>query len=627
MGATTTKSHRPDDSPSGRTALFLYVLLVVLPAACFGGLLWRQLQQYQDRLLSELPVECRNAADRLKEACAERVEALIYEESLRPFEHYGKVYFADGLGPIKALPSPLASGSSPPGVLAYFSFRLTAGAFLPSQPTKVTVLRGSLGEQPDGITAEVERIVRTELIGPNPVDPFAASRDLKAAIELEGNGEVRTRLVRSVVLNVAEGEMSECQEALENSRLLSADEPHNMYVQVFDLRRIDSGSSKLPWVLAERRVTTDILYDQSLPTCIDAVRRPVLISQGFMFDPEWLHTEMPEELSRRVLGPSLRLALPGEPMEAGEGRTIAEADFLGAMGLTGRQPIPPDQRLRVVSDASQLRREFRGQNAWFGGMAAILTISMMIGIRLLLASIRASRMEAQRTRNFVASVTHELRTPIAAVKLYGEMLKDGWVTDEVRRDEYLGRIVHESDRLGGLVDRVLLRRRLFDQAHSPTLGDLNAEIERQRADLEMVGGREGNDLEFELADGLPPVLLLPEGVHVVLQNLVENARKYAPVPVGPDGEATGERILVRTRLSDKRRVLLEVLDRGPGIPEKDRGRVFEAFLRLGDEQTRQTKGTGLGLHLVALQAKAMKGRVRALPRAGGGTVFEVTLSR
>ena len=73
--------------------------------------------------------------------------------------------------------------------------------------------------------------------------------------------------------------------------------------------------------------------------------------------------------------------------------------------------------------------------------------------------------------------------------------------------------------------------------------------------------------------------------------------------------------------------LLEVLDRGPGIPERDRSRVFEAFLRLGDESTRRTKGTGLGLHLVALQVRAMKGRVRALPRTGGGTVMQVRLKR
>jgi len=627
MASPSQKSPRAGDSPSGRTALFLYVLLVVLPAACFGGLLWRQLQQYQDRLLSELPVECGNAAERLERACAARVDALIEPESRRPFEHYGEVYFADDLGPVRALASPLATSGLPEGVLGYFSFRLSAGSFRPSQSPRITVLRGGAEESPDPIAEEVKQLVSKALLANEPVDPFAASRDLKVAIELEGNGVVRERLIRSVLLNMAEGEMSECQEALEGSAWLRADEPHNVYVQYLDLRRIDPNASGGPWILAERQVTTDILYDQSLPSCIDAIRRPILISQGFLFDPEWLHTEMPLEESRRVLGPSLRLALPGEPLEASEGRTIAEADFLGRMGLTSRQPAPAQRTLRVVSDASQLRRDFRVQNAWFGGMAAILTISMMIGIRLLLASIRASRVEAERTRNFVASVTHELRTPIAAVKLYGEMLKDGWVTDEARRDEYLGRIVHESDRLGGLVDRVLLRRRLFDKAHTPTPGDLNAEILRQRADLEMVGGRPAGDLEFQLTDSLPPVLLLPEGVHVVLQNLVENARKYAPVPVGPDGEITGEPILVRTRRSEKGKVLLEVLDRGPGIPEKDRGRVFEAFLRLGDEQTRQTKGTGLGLHLVSLQAKAMKARVRALPRQGGGTLFQVTFSR
>ena len=147
-----------------------------------------------------------------------------------------------------------------------------------------------------------------------------------------------------------------------------------------------------------------------------------------------------------------------------------------------------------------------------------------------------------------------------------------------------------------------------------------------RRDLEILGGRAVKDVTFDLAEGLPKVLLLPDGVHVVLQNLVENARKYAAVELGEDGEPLGEPIMVRTRLSRNRRVLLEVLDRGPGIPESDRSRVFEAFLRLGDEHTRSTKGTGLGLHLVSLQAGAMRARVRALPREGGGTVFQVVFS-
>ena len=108
----------------------------------------------------------------------------------------------------------------------------------------------------------------------------------------------------------------------------------------------------------------------------------------------------------------------------------------------------PGPRLAVVADAGELRRTFREQNAWFASMALILTVSMVIDPAAAGgASVRAGTRRS--TRNFVASVTHELRTPIAAVKLYGEMLRDGWVSDDARRDEYLGRIVTESDRLGG----------------------------------------------------------------------------------------------------------------------------------------------------------------------------------
>jgi two-component system sensor histidine kinase KdpD len=101
-------------------------------------------------------------------------------------------------------------------------------------------------------------------------------------------------------------------------------------------------------------------------------------------------------------------------------------------------------------------------------------------------------------------------------------------------------------------------------------------------------------------------------------NLVENARKYAAVPPG------GEPILVRTRRQGSA-VLLEVLDRGPGIPPAERSRVFEAFYRMGDEHTRTARGTGLGLHLVALHAEAMGGAVEVRGRPGGGTEFRISL--
>src|SRR4029079_2086274 len=100
----------------------------------------------------------------------------------------------------------------------------------------------------------------------------------------------------------------------------------------------------------------------------------------------------------------------------------------------------------------------------------------------------------------------------------------------------------------------------------------------------------------------------------IVTNLVENARKYAPVVLGAPG---AEPILVVTRVLHGD-VVLEVKDRGPGIPQEERTRIFEAFYRIGNEATRTARGTGLGLHLVALPRKAMGRRGHGLnPKEAG----------
>ena len=114
-------------------------------------------------------------------------------------------------------------------------------------------------------------------------------------------------------------------------------------------------------------------------------------------------------------------------------------------------------------------------------------------------------------------------------------------------------------------------------------------------------------------------MLSGEAVSSVLVNLVENARKYAPVDTSKPG---WEPILVRVR-AEREGLALEVCDRGPGVPEAERARIFDAFYRTGDEATRSVRGTGLGLHLVALQAASVKGHASVHARDGGGALFRV----
>ncbi|MDG1049368.1 MAG: HAMP domain-containing sensor histidine kinase [Planctomycetota bacterium] len=617
--------------PSGRTALFLYVVLVVLPAVVFGGLLWRQLQREQERVLLELPQECEDAARRLAEQCFRRVNIELQREFLRPFEAYRSEAYVDDLGPIRTEASPLSSEPRQDSVLGWFSFVAPDPAqdrF--GEPVALEVLRGA-GDPAtlDPTASLIEEIVRAEFLeGPEPAESLATAE--LESVGFEGWGQTRSRRLRAVLLNVAEAGVEECRSALDANQQLYEGEQHDVHVSYFSFRTARLEPSGRPLLIAYRRVVLPKLTIPLVETCFEPITRDLMHIQGVAFDPDWLFSQLPKEEAAQVLGPSLRFIQPGTRLAKNPDPDVYFAldNLLPFFNM--EQDVAPDIMSKgtmfVSSDVGERRRGFRVQNSWFGAVALVLMISMSIGIQLLLSSIRRSREETERTRNFVASVTHELRTPIAAVKLYGEMLKDGWFQDDARRVDYLTRIVAESDRLDQLVDRVLLRRRLSDQHHEPSAGSLNTEVSSVRPGLELVGGTKAEDLRFELEEGLPLVQLLPEGIHVILTNLVENARKYASPPAA-SADLAEPAILVRTRLDQRSRAVLEVLDRGPGIAEEDRGRIFEAFRRLGDEATRKTKGTGLGLHLVALQAKAMGAKVSVHPRDGGGSIFRVTLGR
>jgi len=260
----------------------------------------------------------------------------------------------------------------------------------------------------------------------------------------------------------------------------------------------------------------------------------------------------------------------------------------------------------------------------FGNARPLYTLAALLAFVAILGLYAVGRMTgvvvdyAERRSNFVAAVSHELKTPLTSIRMYGEMLRDGLVSSESKRDEYYATIVDESERLSRLIENVLEFSRLENTGRELNLrvGDLSEAIREACDKLRTHIEREGFAFQIEIEEDLPAVEYDPDAVTQLVFNLVDNAVKYArhaePRKIEIELGRLGQRVELRVR------------DFGPGVPERDLQRVFEPFYRVGEELTRTTSGTGIGLALVKQLAEGMGARVCGRNLDGGG--FEVAVA-
>lgn len=231
--------------------------------------------------------------------------------------------------------------------------------------------------------------------------------------------------------------------------------------------------------------------------------------------------------------------------------------------------------------------------------------------------------QAERMRqDFVANVSHELKTPLAVIKSNVEALVDGAVEDLEARGMFLTQVTREADRLEELIQDLLSLARI----ESGNLGLVPQAIPLDKAITDCVERHHARAetktltmVEKPPADAPPNVAAWadPDALRQVMDNLVDNAIKYTP---------NGGRITVRWNATADA-VSFEVSDTGVGIPAADLQRVFERFYRVDKARSRAVGGTGLGLAIVKHLVQAMKGQVKATSRVGKGTTFRVTLPR
>lgn len=226
--------------------------------------------------------------------------------------------------------------------------------------------------------------------------------------------------------------------------------------------------------------------------------------------------------------------------------------------------------------------------------------------------------EVRRQTSFIDSVTHELKTPLASLKLAADTLARPELAPD-RREQLRVMMLQDVSRLVNLVDGILEASRLIGGRESGDLGEVVVSdlIEQVAADC-IRRHHVGMDVfEFDCADGI--VLVVdPTALRTIVSNLIDNAIKYSDGVPAIRIEARHDR--------EMGQVHLRVIDRGIGIAKGDLKRIFQRFYRVPEEAVRSRHGTGLGLFVVAGLVKALGGKIEAISAGVGyGTTIHVQL--
>jgi two-component system, OmpR family, phosphate regulon sensor histidine kinase PhoR len=250
-------------------------------------------------------------------------------------------------------------------------------------------------------------------------------------------------------------------------------------------------------------------------------------------------------------------------------------------------------------------------------LIGLATAVILAGFLVMLFAVRRERRVSELKSEFISNVSHELKTPLSIISMFGELLAMGRTRSPDQATEYAEIIRRESVRLSRLIDSVLDFSKIergvdvYEFADDQDLREVverALELSRHRLD------RAGMELEMELDDDLPLARLDPNAITVAVLNLVDNAIKYAP-----DGK------LLRVRLGRGRDGLeLVVSDLGPGVAEDERAAIFERFYRSRTVRLKPIRGSGIGLALVRHIAEAHGGQVSVAAGEGGrGAAFRL----
>lgn len=269
----------------------------------------------------------------------------------------------------------------------------------------------------------------------------------------------------------------------------------------------------------------------------------------------------------------------------------------------------------------------RDRAFWFVLVIATSMIAAVFGLCAAWGGFNRQLRLNEMKSNFVSSVSHELRAPIASVRLLAESLERGKISEPAKQNEYFRFIGQECRRLSALIENVLDFSRIEQgrkqYEFEPT--DISALVEQTVKLMEPYAAEKGVGLNAEFGVRSAELNLDGRAIQQALVNLIDNAIKHSP----KDAAVT---VVLETRSSDSEALNsqlstlnLSVADSGPGIPVSEQEKIFERFYRLGSELRRESPGVGIGLSIVKHVVEAHGGRVRVQCDVGKGSRFTIEL--
>lgn len=279
-----------------------------------------------------------------------------------------------------------------------------------------------------------------------------------------------------------------------------------------------------------------------------------------------------------------------------------------------RSKIPQTESPEYQREEDAILNEKRRNTTKYAGEGITFLILILVGAAFVYSAVRRQFRLQQQQENFTMAVTHELKTPISVATLNLETLQK-YTLDPEKQRKLIRMTLQETNRLNTLTNNILVTSQLEGGGYKSA---------KEELDLSDLVKDCINDFRQRLPDRIfydhiepdmdvkgDPLLL-----QIMINNLVENAIKYSPK----------EKAVSAILKKEDGRIRFSVVDEGLGVPDGEKKKIFDKFYRVGNESTRKTHGTGLGLYLCRKIARDHNADIVVTNRSGGGSIFTITFN-